>query len=370
MDRYASVTVSQPLSCAACSGLCGTMRRARTDSNPNSPHVQVSANRARDRLVGEWIIEPGLIDSATVSVTPRIMRPQARFQTQLVNRVDQPLPPFIAKNRTCSCKIGYALTAGRSSSWSACAWLRTTYKVRAASIRVGAIGWKESTNDQTVLDETGCRGWRSGIVGDRWGRGRVRRSRSGSDRQHNLQLSAGGGGAERGKSRSCRAIQRIAGDAVRFASVPRLAAESTPADGPAAGERARGSAVLWRYPTDRRQLQQLLSGLGTSFLLSPIPMSGPQHSVFLPKSFVWWLGRPEALKPARPLEDIGGGVWGHVVSGSIGVGPRNMLVITAVRRSPGTRRRLMPWRSSTSGTRVPRFAPPGRALPALRSQAW
>jgi hypothetical protein len=34
-------------------------------------------------------------------------------------------------------------------------------------------------------------------------------------------------------------------------------------------------------------------------------------------------------------------------------GPRNVLVITAVRRSPGTGRRLMPWQSSASGTRVP-----------------
>src|SRR5271165_2787845 len=33
-----------------------------------------------------------------VSVTPRIMRPQARFQTQLVNRVDPPLPRFIEKS--------------------------------------------------------------------------------------------------------------------------------------------------------------------------------------------------------------------------------------------------------------------------------
>src|SRR5271166_5638730 len=35
-----------------------------------------------------------------VSVTPRIMRPQARSQTQPANRVDPPLPRFIEKSPT------------------------------------------------------------------------------------------------------------------------------------------------------------------------------------------------------------------------------------------------------------------------------
>jgi len=34
-----------------------------------------------------------------VSVTPRIMRPQAHFRTQPANRVDPPLPRFIEKSR-------------------------------------------------------------------------------------------------------------------------------------------------------------------------------------------------------------------------------------------------------------------------------
>jgi hypothetical protein len=38
------------------------------------------------------------------------------------------------------------------------------------------------------------------------------RSRSGSDRQHNLQLPAGDVGAERARPGNCRAIQRIPGE--------------------------------------------------------------------------------------------------------------------------------------------------------------
>jgi hypothetical protein len=52
---------------------------------------------------------------------------------------------------------------------------------------------------------------------------------------------------------------------------PATAAQFNAADGPAVG----GLAVPWSYPTGRRHLQQLLSGLGTTFLLSPIPVPAP-----------------------------------------------------------------------------------------------
>jgi hypothetical protein len=41
---------------------------------------------------------------SSVSVTPRIMRPQARFRTQPANRVDPPLPRFIEKSRISAIK--------------------------------------------------------------------------------------------------------------------------------------------------------------------------------------------------------------------------------------------------------------------------
>ena len=37
-----------------------------------------------------------------VFVTPRIMTPQARFQTQPANCVDPPLPRFIEKSQKCT----------------------------------------------------------------------------------------------------------------------------------------------------------------------------------------------------------------------------------------------------------------------------
>ena len=42
---------------------------------------------------------PARARNTTNHVTPRIMRPQARLQTQRVNRVDKPLTGFIAKTR-------------------------------------------------------------------------------------------------------------------------------------------------------------------------------------------------------------------------------------------------------------------------------
>src|SRR5271157_4765357 len=55
-----------------------------------------------------------------VSVTPRIMRPQARFQTQPANRVDPPLPRFIEKSHITKDSMraafaGYARAYGPAS---------------------------------------------------------------------------------------------------------------------------------------------------------------------------------------------------------------------------------------------------------------
>ena len=52
---------------------------------------------------------------------------------------------------------------------------------------------------------------------------------------------------------------------------------------------------------------------GRSNLLSPIVVSGPQQSVFLPKSSALWLGRPDTARTryaAIPLENVGGEVQG------------------------------------------------------------
>jgi hypothetical protein len=101
------------------------------------------------------------------------------------------------------------------------------------------VGWKVFTNGHPVADQTGCRSCWSGIVVDRWGQRRVRRSRSWSGRQHNLQLLAAHGGAQRARSGSCRGIRQFADGAVLVAFIPRLAAGSAPADAPGGAGHAR-----------------------------------------------------------------------------------------------------------------------------------
>ena len=103
------------------------------------------------------------------------------------------------------------------------------------------------------------------FVVDRWGRARVRRSRSGSDHQHNLQLLADGGGAKRARPGSCQVVRHGPGGAMLAPHIPRLACGSAPADSPAGAKHARDSAVHWNCRAGRQHLQQLLSGLGTSF---------------------------------------------------------------------------------------------------------
>src|ERR1700682_69724 len=122
------------------------------------------------------------------------------------------------------------------------------------------VGWKVYENGEAVIDETGCRVWWSGVVVDHWGRGRVRTTRSGPDHQHNVQLFAGRGGAERAIARTCQPYLRGPDGAVHAAQIPRLAGGSAPADCPAGAGYAMGAAVRWTHPAGRQHLQQLLSG--------------------------------------------------------------------------------------------------------------
>jgi hypothetical protein len=70
----------------------------------------------------------------------------------------------------------------------------------------------------------------------------------------------------------------------------------------------------------------------------------------------------DLMSPLTPLEEIGSEFAREVMwHPALAVWRGNVLVVTTARRSPGTGRRLNPWRSGTSGTRSPRFAVRGRA---------
>ena len=139
------------------------------------------------------------------------------------------------------------------------------------------VGWKVSTNGHAVVDQTACRSWRSGIVGDPWSRRRVRRSRFESGHQYHVQLLAGGVGAECAIAASCRSTVRIAVGTSCAARIPRIVAGSAPADNRRAEEQARIrpvlSAVRLGCPASCQHLQRLLRTAWSLATACPSPIS-------------------------------------------------------------------------------------------------
>ena len=173
-------------------------------------------------------------------------------------------------------------------------------------------------DEDAVDDEADCWLWRSVVVADCWRRDRFRSPGRECHRQLDVHLSAGDGGAQRTITRRRQsAIGQSSGDCVA-ATIGRLPAGSTSADGRASAAHASTSAIHRTDLPSYEHLQQLLTGPGKS--VTAVPNSGcwgghrgsPWEGtglVWPPGSKVSPMGRfalPETPADRRPTR-VGGG---------------------------------------------------------------